>query len=157
MLPRIFDSGQPLTPHGETWDANYQPDPDDFPGHEPNLVGTLFVGAILAFMGLLILSVSAGVGVGFLLFGIFLMIGSYIADKSDVEWGSYGADDEAWSRIEDDLDQAQTYPVAYEDLTKRQIDEIVKAVKATIRVRCRYCGTLNEEKANKCESCGANL
>ncbi len=28
---------------------------------------------------------------------------------------------------------------------------------ASVRVRCRYCGSLNPEPAEKCESCGATL
>ncbi len=28
---------------------------------------------------------------------------------------------------------------------------------AAVRVKCRYCGTLNSESAEKCESCGAGL
>jgi hypothetical protein len=39
----------------------------------------------------------------------------------------------------------------------QQIHQIAKAVKSTIKVRCRYCGTLNEEGASNCESCGATL
>ena len=39
----------------------------------------------------------------------------------------------------------------------RNKNDIVKAVKSTIKVRCKYCGTLNEEDANKCESCGGAL
>ena len=35
--------------------------------------------------------------------------------------------------------------------------EFVAAVKSTIKVRCTYCGTLNEEDAEKCESCGGPL
>jgi sensor histidine kinase YesM len=39
----------------------------------------------------------------------------------------------------------------------QQISQIAKAVKSTIKVRCRYCGTLNEEDASNCDSCGATL
>lgn len=46
--------------------------------------------------------------------------------------------------------------IAQED-NDQQVHEIVKAVKSTIKVRCRYCGTLNEESASNCESCGATL
>lgn len=28
---------------------------------------------------------------------------------------------------------------------------------ATIRVKCRYCGSLNDPKAERCASCGATL
>jgi len=39
----------------------------------------------------------------------------------------------------------------------QQISQIAEAVKSTIKVRCRYCGTLNEENASNCGSCGATL
>jgi uncharacterized membrane protein len=46
-----------------------------------------------------------------------------------------------------------------EEERKEQIEEIAKVIKdqMTVKVRCRYCGGLNDEKANKCESCGAAL
>jgi ribosomal protein L40E len=39
----------------------------------------------------------------------------------------------------------------------QEISQIVNAVKSSVKVRCRYCGTLNEEDASNCESCGATL
>ena len=49
---------------------------------------------------------------------------------------------------------------AYE-AEERFKDEIADAVKermkGAIKVRCGYCGSLNDEKANKCGSCGATL
>ncbi len=159
MQPRSIDIGGSLTPRGDVWEPNYtpgyQPNPDDFIGHDPNLAGVMFVGGFFAFLGLVILSLSTGVGVGFLLFGIILMTGAYLAGREGINWGGDAEDAEIWNRIEEDLwteDSVET-----PNLTHQQIDEIVRAVKTTIRVRCRYCGTLNEEKANKCESCGANL
>jgi hypothetical protein len=44
-----------------------------------------------------------------------------------------------------------------ERLKEEEKEDIVRAVKSTIKVRCRYCGTLNEEKATRCESCGGAL
>jgi uncharacterized membrane protein len=46
-----------------------------------------------------------------------------------------------------------------EEQRKEQIEEIAKSIKdqMTVKVRCRYCGSLNDENANKCESCGAAL
>ena len=50
---------------------------------------------------------------------------------------------------------------AAEEAEERFKDEIAEAVKermkGTIKVRCRYCGSLNEEEAVKCGSCGATL
>jgi len=40
---------------------------------------------------------------------------------------------------------------------QRAVQEIANAVKSNIMVRCRYCGSLNEETASKCSSCGAAL
>ncbi len=44
---------------------------------------------------------------------------------------------------------------------KRFKEEIAAAVqekmKGMIKVRCKYCGSLNDETADKCESCGAAL
>jgi hypothetical protein len=33
----------------------------------------------------------------------------------------------------------------------------VETIKETVRVRCRYCGSLNLETDTKCQSCGATL
>ncbi|MEM2892003.1 MAG: hypothetical protein QXJ32_05825 [Thermoplasmata archaeon] len=33
----------------------------------------------------------------------------------------------------------------------------VETVRETVKVRCRYCGTLNLETDTKCRSCGGNL
>ena len=41
---------------------------------------------------------------------------------------------------------------------KEQIAEAVKeSLKGSIKVRCKYCGSLNEERNAKCDSCGAAL
>ncbi len=46
---------------------------------------------------------------------------------------------------------------AVEEAHRRDVEEIAQAVKSTIKIRCRYCGTLNDETSVKCESCGASL
>jgi len=46
---------------------------------------------------------------------------------------------------------------AAEQAHQREVQEIALAVKSTVKVRCRYCGTLNDEVSSKCESCGATL
>lgn len=44
------------------------------------------------------------------------------------------------------------------DRFKEEIAQSVKeTMKGTIKVRCRYCGGLNDEHEEKCESCGAPL
>jgi hypothetical protein len=157
--PGTIGIGGSLTPRGEVWEPNYtpgsQPSPDDFAGHEPNLTGVMFVGGFFVFLGLVILSLSSSVGVGFVLFGIILMAGGHVAGREGINWGSSAEVADAWGRIEEDLWKEDSLETS--NMTQQQIDEIVRAVKTTIRVRCRYCGTLNEEKANRCESCGASL
>jgi rubrerythrin len=57
--------------------------------------------------------------------------------------------------------EAEERAAAAEEAEERFKDEIAMAVqerlKGTIRVRCRYCGSLNDEDAIKCDSCGATL
>ena len=36
-------------------------------------------------------------------------------------------------------------------------DQVTVIQHRAVRVRCRYCGTLNEERAERCVSCGASL
>ncbi|HIH01701.1 TPA: hypothetical protein HA259_06475 [Thermoplasmata archaeon] len=36
-------------------------------------------------------------------------------------------------------------------------DQVAMMQRHNVRVRCRYCGTLNGEHEEKCDSCGANL
>ncbi len=36
-------------------------------------------------------------------------------------------------------------------------DQVTIIQQSTVRIRCRYCGTLNEERAERCSSCGASL
>jgi len=40
---------------------------------------------------------------------------------------------------------------------EKNVQDIAKAIRSNIKIRCRYCGTLNEEDASKCSSCGATL
>ena len=41
---------------------------------------------------------------------------------------------------------------------RNEVSEAVKeTLKGAIKVRCRYCGSLNEENSSKCESCGGSL
>ncbi len=46
---------------------------------------------------------------------------------------------------------------AEEEERQRNIQDIANAVKSSIKIRCRYCGSLNDESATKCDSCGATL
>ena len=46
---------------------------------------------------------------------------------------------------------------AEEEARQRNIQDIAAAMKSNIKVRCRYCGSLNDEDATKCDSCGGTL
>lgn len=36
-------------------------------------------------------------------------------------------------------------------------DRLAMMERSSVRVRCRYCGSLNEEREERCDSCGASL
>lgn len=55
--------------------------------------------------------------------------------------------EEEWTRREEERDR-------FKEEVARSVKE---SIKGTIKVRCRYCGGLNEEHDEKCESCGAPL
>lgn len=38
---------------------------------------------------------------------------------------------------------------------KKEIEK--KQEEAAIKIKCRYCGMLNDQEANRCDSCGATL
>jgi hypothetical protein len=157
MNPRIFDTDAPITPHGESWNPTYEPRvEDDLGDHNPNWLGTMAIGGFLIFVGLAVLALSPAVGLGFAFVGMLLIVGAYFARNSDIDWGNVSDEYAQWPQMEENLDWEQEAR-AQQEARQREIDEIVKAVKTTIRIRCRYCGTLNEEKANKCEACGASL
>lgn len=42
-------------------------------------------------------------------------------------------------------------------VSKRERIRLVEKKAEKIRIRCRYCGTLNDESAERCVSCGASL
>jgi len=59
---------------------------------------------------------------------------------------------------DEDTSIADTDSGDYQDLARELLKrEVVKEIKSTIKVRCRYCGTLNDEGATHCEACGAAL
>jgi hypothetical protein len=161
MMPRTYDTHVSIAPRGQVWEPGYNPDDYSLDSeHDPNWAGTAAVGAIIAFMGLLAIMISPGVGVGFLIIGVIVIVASYYAGNSDIDWREYWGDQNKWIADEDNSDWETDWEQdarARQEMRQREIDEIIKAVKSTIRVRCQYCGTLNPESANKCESCGASL
>ncbi len=155
MQPRSSDTIRAVTPRGEPWSPSYEPDPDRYSDHEPNLAGTMAVGILFVVFGFLVVNISAVIGLGFVAFGFLVWLAAYAAGRYYDSIGA-AADDTQWAEMEQDLISEQR-AFDKKQLTEEQIAEIVKAVKSTIKVRCRYCGTLNDEAAGKCESCGANM
>lgn len=140
---------------------------DSLEPHEANWLATIGMAIVFMFVGLLMIPASTGVGLGFVVLGAAVFAGSFLALKAEagpkIDQETYDQWDETFDQWEE-MTQAQelehdlrTREEARKEARQREIDEIVKAVKSTIMVRCRYCGTLNEESASKCESCGANL
>ena len=53
---------------------------------------------------------------------------------------------------------AETAELEKQERLRNEIAEAVKErMMSNIKVRCRYCGSLNDETATKCDSCGATL
>lgn len=97
----------------------------------------IVIALILAAAGL------PGVFVGVMfLFAVIALIGGLAASK-----------DEADRRFAEELAEAEA--------RERFVDDVANSVKermtGMIKVRCRYCGALNGEHDEKCESCGAPL
>jgi uncharacterized membrane protein len=82
----------------------------------------------------------SAMGVVVILVGFLLIALSFFVHKHE--------DEEEVARLE-----------TVEEEKKEQVEEIAKAIKdqIAVKIRCRYCGSLNDESANKCESCGAAL
>jgi rubrerythrin len=61
-------------------------------------------------------------------------------------------------KLKDDEKTRQESQARAEEAARQQsIQDLAKAIKSNIKIRCRYCGTLNEEAASNCISCGAAL
>ncbi len=77
-------------------------------------------------------------GAGFIIVGIVMIVLSFVVKgRAEV-------------RQQEEIRSA-------DEARQREVEEIAQAVKSTIKIRCRYCGTLNDENSSKCESCGASL
>jgi len=160
MIPRnanIAPDPIPKETNEVSWSSAYEPQAvDDEDLHEPNWPATMAVGIICIVIGFGMLVVSFGFGMGFVLMGFLLIVGGILGSgrESDAGYGQTQADQ--WEQVETEHDW-EAAARGRQEARKREVQEIIKVVKSTIRVRCRYCGTLNEESANKCESCGASL
>jgi zinc-ribbon domain len=80
-----------------------------------------------------------------ILIGVILVIVSFVIRGSEITAS------EARERA------VEEQRIEQERLRARERQEMVNAIKSTVMVRCEYCGTLNEESAPNCKSCGANL
>jgi hypothetical protein len=135
---------------------------------DPEPIVMASFGSLMVLGGLCILVFAPVIGVGFVFFGIMMILGSVFSwklpgnrrslEQPDDKWDfELSALNDARQKAFDEQMEADSHLRLRNQMRRMEIDEVVKAVKTTIRVRCRYCGTLNEEKAKKCESCGGLL
>lgn len=106
-------------------------------------------GAIAGFVLILVLTVifaSAGAPGVFLAFMVLMAIVSLV--------GGLAASEKEARRIRHAAWEKET---ARERLVEDVAYSVRESMKGTIKVRCRYCGGLNGEEDEKCESCGAPL
>jgi hypothetical protein len=133
---------------------------------EPIVLASL--GGLMVLGGLWILVFAPIIGGGFVFIGIMMIVGSIISGKLRGDRKTLAEPNDEWYYELSALNNMnqKAFMEAMEadsdlrlrsQMRRMKIEEVVKAVKTTIRVRCRYCGTLNEEKAKKCESCGGLL
>jgi hypothetical protein len=123
---------------------------------EASWAGMAAVGFIVMSFGLFMAPVNPSLGGGIMIIGICMMIAASAAKKWERSPEVFADLDYKWEKEMEARLYENEIRSRYEE-RQLKIDDIVKAVKSTIRVRCRYCGTLNTEKANKCESCGGSL
>lgn len=129
---------------------------EDQKEYRPSFAGLAIMGGFFLIMGASLIYTSFPLGAGVAFMGVLIIAGAWFGHK----WYEYGdlaseSDSEAYS-------DSRTFepvmsPWAKEEARKKEVEEIVKTVKSIIKVRCRYCGTLNDESANTCEKCGGPL
>ncbi len=116
----------------------------------------LIAGIVAVILGLLFLITEGWVGLAFLVLGLVFFMAALVAHRVEGEVYVPSEIDREWQQKMDNEAIKQDFEARRLERSRHK-DEIVKAVKSTIKVRCRYCGTLNDEGANKCESCGGSL
>jgi ribosomal protein L40E len=161
MIPKHVDraphtySSKEMVPY--LYDVSNYTVAEDQKDYTPSFAGIAIVGGFFVIMGTsLVITTNFPLGAGLAFMGALFIAGAWFGYK----WYEYGdlasePDSEAYS-------DSRTFepvmsPWAKEEARKKEVEEIVKTVKSIIKVRCRYCGTLNEENANKCEKCGGPL
>jgi ribosomal protein L40E len=149
MAPDEFDSDLHPTPPYDTWPEPSQTTPDTPPSvGGSNWIGLLFGGFMFIALGIIVGSAEPDADpfpAVMILMGVVVMLLAPLARRSEIE-----------ANIQRDL-RLEEQQAEDERLREEEKQEIVRAVKSTIKIRCRYCGTLNEEKATRCESCGGSL
>jgi hypothetical protein len=149
MTPDEFDSDLHPTPFSDTWPAPSQTTSDSPPSvGGSNWIGLLFGGFMFIAMGVIVGSTEPDMGpfpAIMILMGVGVMLLAPLARRSEIA-----------ANVQRDL-RLEEQRAEEERLKEEEKEDIVRAVKSTIKVRCRYCGTLNEEKATRCESCGGAL
>lgn len=106
-------------------------------------------GAVIAGIMMMIMSfIFAGMGFPWI-FSVFAFLAGMIAVI--LSFASY-------RRHESEAEERVTAAEEAQERFKEEVAEAVKeSIKGTIKIRCRYCGSLNDENANRCDSCGATL
>ncbi len=157
MLSRTLEMTLESAPDVESVSSLYnlgeEPTEED---RSPNWAGMLVAGVLFVIIGVVMLSTSSGIGGGVIFVGVLMLIGARVAKKWEDDDTIFADLDNNWEQEMQSYSMDEALAWRSEERQK-EIEEIVKAVKTTIRVRCKYCGTLNEEKANKCESCGGSM
>lgn len=157
MFPRNLNLEPEIRSSVEGIPYTYEVKREDSSEDRPaNFSALMLIGTLLFITGMAALSVNFAVAGAVAGLGFLMMIGGAFAVKMN-----------SLADLRTDLDEE--YKVGYgesdtvrdswakAEARKKEVDEIVKTVKSMIRVRCRYCGTLNDETANKCEKCGGTL
>jgi hypothetical protein len=116
----------------------------------------LIAGFVTVVLGILFLIMEGWIGLAFLVLGLVFFLAALVAHRVEGEVYVPSEVDREWQQKTDNETIKQDFEARRLDRLRHK-DEIVKAVKSTIKVRCRYCGTLNDEGANKCDSCGGVL
>ena len=132
------------------------PRPNGFEEPSPNFSALILIGAVLFVVGMGAMALNFAVAGAVAGLGFLMMIGGGLA-RNWHDFGYASADLDAQYKVSYGEPDSARDSWARAEARMKDVEEVVKTVKTMIRVRCRYCGMLNEEKANKCESCGGAL
>jgi len=159
MIPR--DSDADLAYEVDSLSESYRSaEEDDSDTREHAWIGLLGMGFLAFIAGWAVASYDYSAGFAIAALGIALIIAGFLSRN----WAAKQRQDEMDdAKAEEQFHQFEVAQTIQDNTSVRRADrekeiqEIVKQVKSTIKVRCQFCGTLNEENATNCESCGATL